>query len=57
MLLPLDMKHSWKGARTTGEIKRDNNIQNPANLDSMYTVRITLIISINLRPNVISFSL
>lgn len=38
MLLPFDKKHSWKGVRTTGQLKREKGVHNPANLDSIYTV-------------------
>lgn len=39
LLLPPDKKNCWKGLRTTGQIKREMNIRNPANKDSIYTVR------------------
>ncbi|KAJ8947824.1 hypothetical protein NQ318_009968 [Aromia moschata] len=37
LLLPLDEKNTWKGARTTGELKAERHIRNPANEDSLYT--------------------
>ncbi|CAG9761928.1 unnamed protein product [Ceutorhynchus assimilis] len=37
LLLPPDQKNQWKGVRTTGEIKRDKNLRNPTNVDSLYT--------------------
>ncbi|XP_030765681.1 ribosome biogenesis protein BMS1 homolog [Sitophilus oryzae] len=36
LLLPPDMKNRWKGFRTTGEIKREKNIQNTPNTDHLY---------------------
>ncbi|GJQ65989.1 hypothetical protein Trydic_g4082 [Trypoxylus dichotomus] len=36
LLLPPEKKNSWKGIRTKGELKREMNIQNPANVDSLY---------------------
>ncbi|XP_060536199.1 ribosome biogenesis protein BMS1 homolog [Cylas formicarius] len=36
LLLPPEKKNQWKGARTTGQIKRDKAIQNPVNKDSLY---------------------
>lgn len=38
LLLPPDKKNAWKGVRTTGEIKREEGVKNPANKDSLYTV-------------------
>lgn len=38
LLLPPDQKNSWKGIRTTGEIKREKGIQNTVNKDHLYTV-------------------
>ncbi|XP_056633768.1 ribosome biogenesis protein BMS1 homolog [Diorhabda sublineata] len=37
LLFPSDKRNSWRGVRTTGEIKRDKGIQNEANKDSLYT--------------------
>ncbi|CAH0550084.1 unnamed protein product [Brassicogethes aeneus] len=37
LLLPLGEKNAWRGVRTTGEIKREKNIRNPADKDSLYT--------------------
>ncbi|XP_045461240.1 ribosome biogenesis protein BMS1 homolog [Harmonia axyridis] len=36
LLLPIDQKNTWKGARTTGEIKRENNIKAQVNPDHLY---------------------
>ncbi|KAF7268429.1 hypothetical protein GWI33_018439 [Rhynchophorus ferrugineus] len=36
LLLPSDMKNRWKGVRTTGEIKRENDIRNDVNSDHLY---------------------
>lgn len=38
LLLPQDKKNSWQGVRTTGEIKREQGIQNVVNKDHLYTV-------------------
>lgn len=38
MLLPLDMKGAWKGVRTKGQLKKDNQVRNEPNADSLYTV-------------------
>lgn len=38
LLLPPDKKSSWKGVRTTGEIKRDRGVQNSVNPDHLYKV-------------------
>ncbi|CAG9864052.1 unnamed protein product [Phyllotreta striolata] len=37
LLLPALERNSWKGVRTTGEVKREQGIKNPANADSLYT--------------------
>ncbi|CAK9802586.1 Ribosome biogenesis protein BMS1 homolog [Anthophora quadrimaculata] len=37
LLLPPEEKNRWQGMRTTGQLKRENNIRMPANKDSMYT--------------------
>ena len=37
LLQPLEERSSWKGMRTVGEIKRDANIRNEVNKDSLYT--------------------
>ncbi|XP_050315888.1 ribosome biogenesis protein BMS1 homolog [Anthonomus grandis grandis] len=37
LLLPPDQKNQWTGLRTTGQIKREKDIKNPANKDSLYT--------------------
>lgn len=36
LLLPLSEKSQWRGMRTTGQLKKDNSIKAPANIDSMY---------------------
>lgn len=36
LLLPPDKKNQWKGLRTTGEIKREKNLRNAVNKDSLY---------------------
>lgn len=38
LLLPHEKKNQWKGLRTTGELKREKGVRNPANADSLYTV-------------------
>lgn len=38
LLLPPEEKNSWKGVRTTGQIKREKGLRNAANPDSSYTV-------------------
>ncbi|KAJ8980502.1 hypothetical protein NQ317_005685 [Molorchus minor] len=37
LLLPLDKKNTWRGVRTAGEIKRENGLRNPAEINSLYT--------------------
>ncbi|XP_018580000.1 ribosome biogenesis protein BMS1 homolog [Anoplophora glabripennis] len=37
LLLPSGKKNAWRGIRTTGEIKREEGIKNPAHKDSLYT--------------------
>ncbi|XP_050504650.1 ribosome biogenesis protein BMS1 homolog [Diabrotica virgifera virgifera] len=37
LLLPPEKRNSWRGVRTTGEIKREREIRNEANKDSLYT--------------------
>ncbi|XP_017781271.1 PREDICTED: ribosome biogenesis protein BMS1 homolog [Nicrophorus vespilloides] len=37
LLLPAEQKNSWRGLRTTGEIKRSKGIQSQPALDSLYT--------------------
>ncbi|XP_076182699.1 ribosome biogenesis protein BMS1 homolog [Ptiloglossa arizonensis] len=37
LLLPPEEKNSWKGMKTTGQLKREMHIRMPANTDSMYT--------------------
>lgn len=46
LLLDQDKKNSWRGIRTTGELKREENVHNPANLDSMYMVSIKMSIQL-----------
>lgn len=41
LLLPPEEKNAWRGVRTTGEIKREQGLRNPANKDSLYTVSIS----------------
>ncbi|KAK5648319.1 hypothetical protein RI129_003211 [Pyrocoelia pectoralis] len=36
LLLPSESRLGWKGARTLGQIKRDENIKNQPNQDSLY---------------------
>merc|ERR550517_974896 len=37
LLQPVEERSSWRGMRTVGEIKRDANIKNDVNKDSLYT--------------------
>ncbi|KPJ11517.1 Ribosome biogenesis protein BMS1-like [Papilio machaon] len=37
LLLPAGSKNAWQGMKTKGQLKRERNIQNDANTDSMYT--------------------
>ncbi|CAG9132587.1 unnamed protein product [Plutella xylostella] len=37
LLLEPGAKNAWQGMKTKGQLKREKNIQNPANTDSMYT--------------------
>lgn len=37
LLLTADQKNQWQGMKTVGQLKRENNIRNKANVDSMYT--------------------
>ena len=37
LLQPLEERSAWRGMRTVGEIKRDSNIKNEVNKDSLYT--------------------
>ncbi|KAH9636275.1 hypothetical protein HF086_009471 [Spodoptera exigua] len=37
LLLPVGAKNAWQGMKTKGQLKREKNIKNDANLDSMYT--------------------
>ncbi|KAM3960089.1 LOW QUALITY PROTEIN: ribosome biogenesis protein BMS1 homolog [Aphomia sociella] len=37
LLLPIGEKNAWQGMKTKGQLKRDRNIKNDANTDSMYT--------------------
>ncbi|KAI5637648.1 hypothetical protein NE865_09631 [Phthorimaea operculella] len=37
LLLPIGEKNAWQGMKTKGQLKRERNIQNDANTDSMYT--------------------
>lgn len=37
LLLPQGSKNAWQGMKTKGQLKREQNIQNDANTDSMYT--------------------
>lgn len=39
LLLPPGNKNRWQGMKTVGQLKREKNIRNKANHDSMYTVR------------------
>ena len=36
LLLPTDQKSEWRGMKTLGQLKREKNIRNEANTDSMY---------------------
>lgn len=36
LLLPLNEKSEWRGMKTLGQLKRERDIKNPANEDSMY---------------------
>lgn len=38
LLLAPEKKAQWQGMKTVGQLKRERNIRNEANLDSMYTV-------------------
>ncbi|KAJ2950869.1 hypothetical protein O0L34_g5228 [Tuta absoluta] len=37
LLLPIGEKNAWQGMKTKGQLKRERNILNDANTDSMYT--------------------
>jgi len=37
MLLPEDKKSQWQGMKTLGQLKREKNIKNQPNVDSLYT--------------------
>ncbi|XP_068633831.1 ribosome biogenesis protein BMS1 homolog [Battus philenor] len=37
LLLPAESKNAWQGMRTKGQLKRERNIKNDANTDSLYT--------------------
>ncbi|XP_011298127.1 ribosome biogenesis protein BMS1 homolog [Fopius arisanus] len=37
LLLPLEQKNQWKGMKTTGQLKREENIRAVPNKDSLYT--------------------
>lgn len=37
LLLPAHSKNAWQGMKTKGQLKRERNIKNDANTDSMYT--------------------
>lgn len=37
LLLPAGAKNAWQGMKTKGQLKRENNIKNDANNDSLYT--------------------
>ncbi|KAJ0183070.1 hypothetical protein K1T71_001046 [Dendrolimus kikuchii] len=37
LLLPIGEKSAWQGMKTKGQLKRENNIQNDANKDSIYS--------------------
>lgn len=37
LLLPMDKKLHWQGMKTLGQLKRENNIKNEAEKDSLYT--------------------
>jgi len=43
LLLPLNEKNSWRGMKTTGQLKREQGIRGLPESDSMYTVSISLI--------------
>jgi len=43
LLLPLNEKNSWRGMKTTGQLKREQGIKGLPQNDSMYTVSIFLI--------------
>ncbi|KAL4718781.1 hypothetical protein ACJJTC_007798 [Scirpophaga incertulas] len=36
LLLPINSKNAWQGMKTKGQLKRERNIKNEANTDSMY---------------------
>lgn len=38
LLLPDEEKSMWQGMKTVGQLKREKNLRNEANTDSMYTV-------------------
>jgi len=46
LLLPLNEKNSWRGMKTTGQLKREQGIKGLPENDSMYTVSIFLILFI-----------
>lgn len=37
LLLPSGSKNAWQGMKTKGQLKRERNVKNDANTDSMYT--------------------
>ncbi|XP_035450333.2 ribosome biogenesis protein BMS1 homolog [Spodoptera frugiperda] len=37
LLLPVGAKNAWQGMKTKGQLKREKNIKNDANVDSLYT--------------------
>lgn len=49
LLLPPVQKNQWKGMKTVGELKRENNIRAKANIDSMYTVSFSIRIELNVK--------
>ncbi|CAF1093072.1 unnamed protein product [Rotaria sordida] len=36
LLMPIEQKDQWQGLRTVGQLKRDMNIRNEPNIDSLY---------------------
>ena len=40
LLLPANDKQLWQGMKTAGQLKRERGIQNKAQEDSMYKVRL-----------------
>jgi len=57
LLLPLNEKNSWRGMKTTGQLKREQGIKGLPENDSMYTVSIFLIFFVHTFCMVITYNL